>query len=84
MLRPIFMRNIPVRRMLHEELRLTVQRILHALLHVDILLTTVDDTDEAELEWIHATGKDVRSIRARIHQVQFGQDTDSSSPLWVD
>lgn len=81
---PVFVRYISVCRMLYEELRFAVQRIFHALLHVDILLTTVDDADESELEWIHSTSKDIRRVCACVHEVQLCEDADRSTALWVD
>jgi len=64
--------NIPVRRMVFEKLRLVVERILHALFRVDVLLATVDDTDETEFKRVNASGEDLKRVGAGIHEVEFG------------
>ncbi len=70
--------------MVAEVLRFAVQGILHAFLSVDILLATINNADKAKFEGIHATGEDVERVRARIHEVEFRQNANGATALWVD
>ncbi len=63
------MRNIPVRMMVFEEFALGICGIAHVFAGIDILLTSVHDTDEPELQWIDTPGEDVQSVRPRVHEV---------------
>ena len=58
-LRPILMRDIPIRRMTPKELFLSRKSVAHVLLGVDVLLAAVHDADEAELERVDAASQDV-------------------------
>lgn len=78
------MRNITVCGVITEKLCLTLESIYEILLDVDILLTTVDDTNETEFKGIDASSKDVQSVGPSIHQIEFGQDTDGPATLWIN
>ena len=67
-----------------EELILALSCVLHALLRVDVLLATVDYTDKTELEGVHPSRKDVKGIRAGVHNIELGEHADSAPPLRVD
>jgi hypothetical protein len=69
---------------LRQILRLFLHRVRHGQALVDILLAPVDDSDEAELERVDATGEDVGSVRAGVHKVELGEDADRSEASRVD
>jgi hypothetical protein len=77
-------RDVPILRMASEELRLAFERVGHALVGVDVPLRAVHDADEAQLERVHAPREHVLRVRARIHQVQLGEDADRPPALGVD
>ena len=76
MLRAVLERDVPILRMTSEELRLALERVAHALVAVDVPLRAVHDTDEAQLERVHTPREHVERVRARMHQVQLGEDPD--------
>ena len=82
--RSIFMRNIPIRRMTTEKLILAFQRVRQTFLSVDVLLASVNNTDEAKFERINAASEDIKRIGAGIHEVEFGEDSNGSAALRVD
>ena len=50
--RTILVRYVAIRRVASEEISFALERVFHALLYINILLTTIDDADKAELEGI--------------------------------
>lgn len=66
-----------------KKIGLAVQSVLHALLRVDILLTTIYDTNETQLQRVNATGQNVQSVGARVHQVEFREHADRASTLGI-
>lgn len=66
------MRDIPITRMGPEKLCLAAYGLVHGFTGVYILLTPIDDTDEAELERVDPTGEDVKGVGTGVHQVEFG------------
>ena len=81
---PVLMRNIPISRMILEKLGLRIPGIFHAFVCVNVLLAAVHATDEAEFEGVDTASKDVESVSACIHQVEFGQDSDCAAALRID
>lgn len=79
----ILVRNIPVRGVALEELRLMVESVAQAFVRVDVLLAAVNDTDESEFEGVDTAGEDVQGVRSCVHQVEFREDTNCSAALWV-
>ena len=80
----IFVRNITVSRMILEELCFAFQRVAHAFFGVDVLLTAVDDADEAQLQWIYTPSEDIQRVCAGIHKVKFCEYTNCALALWID
>jgi pentose-5-phosphate-3-epimerase len=80
----IFIRNITVGRMILEELRFAIQRVAHAFFRVDVLLTAVDDADEAQLQWIYTPSEDIQGVCTGIHKVKFCEYTNCAPALWID
>lgn len=78
------MSDVAISRMISEELSLGIELILHWLAAVDILLAAIDDTDESELEWIDTTSENVKSVRASVHEIKFGENPDCTTTLRVD
>ena len=78
------MRDIPIDGMILEKFTLALQGILHALLRIDILLTTSDNTYETEFWWINAISENIQCVRSCVHEVQLRQDTDCVAILGVD
>ena len=72
------MSDIAVDRVIIEKVLLLLPSILHRHIRNDILLTSVDDTNEAELERIRATCQDIESVRAGIHEVELCQHAERS------
>ena len=77
------MRNIPICRMVFEELCLRFSGILHTFFCIDILLAAVYTPNEAEFEGIDTSSEDIESVSTCIHQVQFGQDTNGATSLRI-
>ena len=70
--------------MILEELCFAFQRVAHAFFRVDILLTAVDDADEAQLQWIYTPGKYIQRVCTGIHKVKFCEYTNCAPALWID
>mmetsp|Transcript_15375 Transcript_15375/g.51632 ORF Transcript_15375/g.51632 Transcript_15375/m.51632 type:complete len:260 (+) Transcript_15375:1356-2135(+) len=70
--------------MLLEELHLVLARSVHFLLVHDVFLAPVDDADEPELEWDHLPQQRLPRIRSLVHEVDLGEDADSSAARGVD
>ncbi len=66
-----------------EELLFSPSCCKHRDVAVDVLLGTVDDTDETELERVDTTSENIESVSALVHQVELGQDTDGASTLRI-
>lgn len=81
---PAAVRNVAVPGVSPEEVLLAPELLVHGLLRVDVLLTPPDDADEAELERVDPPRQDVGRVRARVHEVELGQDADRATPLRVD
>ena len=80
----VFVRDITVGRMILEELRFAFQRVAHAFFGIDVLLTAVDDTDEAQLQWIYTPSEDIQRVCTGIHKVKFCKYTNGAPALWID
>ena len=78
------MSDIPVSSVIPEEFGLGVELIAHRFIPVDVLLTSIDDTDESELERVHSTGENVERVRSSVHEIQFRQYSDRATALWID
>ena len=81
---PILVRNITVSMMIVEKLRFALQRVAHAFFGVDVLLTAIDDTDEAQLQWIYTSSEDIQCICTCIHEVELSEYTNCAPALWID
>jgi len=77
-------RDIPVTRVVAEELPLSSRLLLHGLVGIDVGLAATDDADEAELERVDATGKDVEGVRSSVHEVELGENSNGTAALRVD
>jgi hypothetical protein len=80
----VLVRDMPVSGMVYKELLFAFKGVSHALLGVDISLTSVHDAYKSKFQGINATGENVQRIRARVHEVEFGEDTDGSPALWIN
>lgn len=78
------MRKVPVSGVLVEESRLVRSGVNHRFLVDNILLAAVDDTNEAQLQWINSASKDVESVGASIHKIELGEDTNCSLALGIN
>jgi len=78
------MGDIPIRWMIPEELRLTVEGVRHALLRVDVLLTSIHDANKAQFQWVHSPSEDIKCIGSCVHKVELRQDTNSASALRIN
>lgn len=58
--------------------------VLHRHVRDDILLTSVNDTDEAKFERVSTASKDIEGIGSGVHQVKLGEDTESSQSPRID
>ena len=67
-----------------EEVGLALERVGHALVNVNVLLRAVHDADKAKLERVHTPREYVECMRARIHQIELGQDADCPPALRID
>jgi len=67
-----------------EEVSLGREGIGERLVALNVLLRTVDDSDEAQLQGVYATRKNVHGVCSVIHQVQLCQDTNGASSHGVD
>lgn len=70
--------------MILEKLRFAIQRVAHAFFGVDVLLTAVDDADEAQLQWIYTPSEDIQRVRTGIHKIKFREYADCALSLWID
>ena len=70
--------------MIPEELRFAVQRVAHTFFGVDVLLTAVDDADEAQLQWIYTPSEDIQRVCTGIHKVKFCEHSNCALALWID
>lgn len=77
-------RDVSIGGMVLEEVGLVLERVLHWLATLDILLRTVDDTDESKLKRVNTAREDVERIGAMVHQVDLGKNTDSPPAERVD
>jgi len=75
--------DIPVGRVVDEEVLLAFQRCGHRFLRINILLTPIHDANEPEFERVCPSGKDIVSVCPRVHQVKLGKDSDSPATLGV-
>lgn len=57
--------------MIFKEFSFRISGIFHAFLCIDVLLATIDTTDETKLEWVDTSSEDIKSVGASIHQIQF-------------
>lgn len=81
---PTTMRNIPVTSVIPKEVRLRVELVTHRLVAVDVLLASVDDADESQLERIDSTCQNIERVRASVRQIQLCQNSNGSTSLWID
>lgn len=70
--------------MAREKLALALERIGHGLVGVYVPLRAIHDADKPQLERVHAPRENVERVRARVHQVELGKDTDRPPALGVD
>ena len=75
---------IPVGGVVTEEIGFGLERFIHGPVPLDVLLGTVDYTDEAKLQRVDSPRQDIQGIGAMVHQVNFSKDTDGSPTQGVD
>ena len=80
----VFVGNIPVGRVVAEEFSFAFQSVSQALFSVDVLLASVDDTNESKLEGVNTSGEDVKGVGTGVHEVKFGENAYGSSALRVN
>jgi hypothetical protein len=66
-----------------EKLSLIVQRRRNRFIGIDIPLSTIDNGHITELEGDNPSSQDIHHVRALIHQIHFGQDTNRPCSLGV-
>jgi hypothetical protein len=77
-------RHVPVCWVVSEEVALGLKSIGKRLPFLDIVLRSVDDTNEAKLEGVYAAGQNIHSICSMVHEIQLCEDTNSSLARGVD
>jgi hypothetical protein len=77
-------RHIPVRRVMLKEVPLGLKGIRELLVALDVLLRSIDDTDETELKRVYASREDVHGIGSVVHEIQLGENTDCPPAHRVD
>lgn len=70
--------------MILEEICFAFQRVAHAFFGVDVLLTAVDDADEAQFQWIYTSSEDIQRVCTGIHKVKFCEYTNCALALRID
>lgn len=78
------MSEISVCRMVSEKLFLFSERIIHRQIGVDILLTSIHDTDESKFEGVCPSSEDLERVGTGVHEVELGQYTDRAQASWID
>ena len=66
--------------MILEEFPFVRQGFFNRLTSIDITLTTIDDGDIAKTKRDDSTRQDVDYICSLVHQIDFREDTDCSTP----
>lgn len=77
------MGNISIAGMLAKKFSFRVELIPHGLVTVDILLTTIDNPNEPQLEGVDSARENVEGIGPRVHQIELGQDANGPPPLGI-
>ncbi len=72
-------RDISIGWMMFEEVCFGLEGFRHWLVCLNILLRSIDHTDEAKLEGINSAREDVQRICAMVHQIQLCLDTNCPS-----
>ena len=67
-----------------EEVSLGREGVGKRLVALNVLLRTVDDSDEAQLQGVYAARENVHGVCSVIHQIQLGQNTNGASPHGVN
>ncbi len=76
--------DVPVGRVVAEEIRLGLQSLLHGLVSLDILLRPVHDADPAQFQGVDAPRENVERVGAVVHQVDLGEHTNGPPPQGID
>jgi len=77
------MSNIPICRVILEELGLACQGIGHTLCRHDVLLAAIDDSYEAKFERIDSPSENVQCVGSSIHKIELRKNTDCPSTLGI-
>jgi hypothetical protein len=77
-------RHIPVCWVVPEEVALSLQSIFKRFSLLDVMLRSVDDTNEAKLERVHTAGQDVHGVCSMVHEIQLCEDTNRPLARGVD
>ena len=78
------MRHVSIGRMMPKEILFGLQCILEILVGLNILLGPVDHTDKPELQRVHPSLENLKSICSVVHQVNLRKNTNSSLSLRVN
>lgn len=70
--------------MVFEKFALTLQSLCKRFVLLDVLLRTVYESNESELQWVHSSSQDVQRVRSVVHEIEFRQDTNCSPPHRID
>lgn len=76
--------NVAVGRVVLEEVVFGLQRLVHGLVALDVLLGTVDDTNEAQLQGVDSAREDIKGVGAVVHEIELGQDTNGAAAEGID
>ena len=79
----IFVRNVSISRMIPEELGLGFQGVGHCLVQINVLLTTVNNTNKAQFQGINASSEYIKRIGTSIHKVKFCEHANGATTLRV-
>ena len=67
-----------------EEFLLGLESLRQWLVRLNVLLRSIDDADESQLQRIHSTGQDIERVSPVIHEVDFGEHPDRPSTDGID
>jgi hypothetical protein len=67
-----------------EEISFVSKGFLDCFASLDIPLSSVDDRDISETERDDSPCEDINNVGSLVHQVDFCEDTNGATPLWID
>ena len=67
-----------------EELRFVLQGLSDCDILINLLLRAAFHTIVTEIEWVDFPLEKVQGIGTLVHQINLGNNTDGTLPIWVD